>query len=89
MGLRLVGLEKVGNAQLFGWGRKIRPFTKEPIAIGRTGNQPRKKLEFEVALVFSLEPMTAGHWLSALGGVGGGLRPRVVNDSVSRSYTCL
>lgn len=43
---------KDGKVQLLGWGRgKIGPFTKDPLAIGRMGTQPRKKLEIEVTLV--------------------------------------
>lgn len=60
MGLRHWGLEKVGSAQFWGWRGQVGPFTREPIAIGRIGSRPREKLGFEVALAFSLEPMTAG-----------------------------
>ena len=44
---------KDGKVQLlFSRGRgKIGPFTKDPLAIGRMGTQPRKKLEIEVTLV--------------------------------------
>lgn len=65
---RLWGLDKIGTAQPFVWGRQIGPFTKKPTAIGRIGSQLREKLGFKVALVFSLEAISTGHWLSAPGG---------------------